>query len=363
MDEITTRYELDGSYAAPLLLNGEEAHPMLQERQAHFANMFEALAHEELDGRIGEEGANFVAEKIRHRMSQREGQNSSSYVSRRRKHFPKLFIPGHSPLDVFQAVRNAEYGKSSPLQAHLARISLAMATIESGQLTTVGTARKQFLHQLHDGVEELAGHEVDFGIKSIYRTTYLGTDANINNGKKPKLLRVEYKSKFATLEDDSILKGRSTAILDVSNPTEFDPELIHHFQEIYEKKRTLADVPEFAQVVHNVVTGVIDPRFVVAENKTIYEVNYEEITKQAEYILRRTKRRELQRRLFSFATTRPTIDKSHAVGDPRHTARTLHPEAAHTHPSILLERLKAEMAKHARKSGDTKRNTTPDQEN
>jgi hypothetical protein len=317
-----TRYDFDGSHAAPMLLSGDGADPLLVARQEELAEKFERLAHEELDDLVGIATAQFVADSIRRRMSQREGQNSHSYISRRHKLFPNLLLPGYSPVAVWEASKAAKLGTSTPLQSHLAIRAQAMSTGEISNLTTIGAARLHLRQPMREGIEELAGHSIDFGRGSLYRMAFLGTDTHIGTKERPRVLRVGYKSRYGVVDDEAELKGRTTAIIDVRDHRQYDPDLIRYFQELHEAGHPLVETPEFTDIVYSLVDETIEPQKVLAENETTYEVNRKEIERASNRQQRITARRRFfaDRRRTS-KNTYPAGDyRRYPVGDPRRRA-------------------------------------------
>lgn len=322
MENIDTRYDFDGSHAAPMFLTGEGVNSLLVARQGELAQEFEALAHEQLDDTLGYELAEYVATSIKNRMAHREGLNSHSYISRQHKYVPNIFIPGYSPFKVIGADMAARNGTGTPLQCHLARRSLGMATVEIANLTTIGEARTNLLEPMQEGIQELAGEDVDFGIDSAYRFSFLGTNVHLRSGEKASLMRVGYKSKYKDFKNGTILKGRNTANIDVRDASTYDPELIRLFQELHKQRQPLTDIPEFTRIVRNLITGNLDPKTAVARNYTTYEVDQKAIDRLAA----KQKRREdaSSRRSKATLTQVPVDDIPFPVGDPRRRAQEMY---------------------------------------
>ncbi len=315
--EHETRYDFDGSHATPMLLSGDHANAELVAKQNELGKKFEALAHEELDDYAGSEVATFVAVAIRRRMSQREGQNSQSYTSRINR-LPNLFLPGHSPVTVFKSVASAKIGAGMPTQMHIARKAHRMGSSEDANLTEIGTARQHLREPMYEAVQKLAGHAIDFGEATMYRTAFLGTDHNDENTVAPRVLRVGAKHGLSTLEDGAQLKSRNTFIIDVRDPRQFDPDLIRHFDKVHAAGGYVPDIPEFKKIVRDVTSGDIDPRLVLAANRTIYEVHPPTI-ERIKASLQAKQERRYGRKHSAFE--RPTNDiERYPIGDPRRSA-------------------------------------------
>lgn len=322
MSESRSEHILDGSHAAPMLLAGERADPILKAEQAELGDMFELLAHTELDAVIGEEGAGYVAGAIRHRMSVREGQNSLSFLYRHPKFIINPIIAGHSPLKVVEAVSLARRGRSNALQSHLARRAQFMATVEISQLTVVGQARRELIEPMRDELREFAGQDIDFSEESAYRMEFLGANRHPRDRQPASLIRIGYKNHYSTIHEGSILrphnselKGRNTAIIDVADKREFDRDIIRHFQEVHGIGESLSSDPEFMKLVGNLIRQEIDTRFISAENYTNYEVDKHALEKQKLRHKLREEHDDLMRKAMP-----PLFPQDHTrfpVGDPR----------------------------------------------
>lgn len=304
-----------------MLLVGRDADPLLVAKQEHLGEQFEALAHSELDPLVGYEIASFVAQSIRQRMSQREGQNSHSYISRLHPHVPRLLHRGHSPIAVFEATRAAKIGRSTPLQSHLARRAYGMGSIEIANLTTIGTARHELRPAMREGIHELAGHDVDFGLDSVYKMSYLGADTSHESRQRPKVLRIGYKSLFSVLDSPSELKGRTTAVIDVRDRSVYASDLLEYIQELDALDIPLGEIPEFVQIVRTLIDQTIPKSEILAMNETIYEVEESLVEKiQKRQHTKSDQAFGRKRNLEALYGSSVAHDAQYPVGDPRRVA-------------------------------------------
>lgn len=317
--------EFDGSHAAPMLLSGDAADPDLVARQETLAKDFEALAQIELEALVGLESARFVGNCIKRRMAQREGLNSDSYKRRLYKHIPHLFIPGYSPFEVARARKLAMPGQSTPLQNHLARRANGMGTVENANLTTIGSARRYLREPMRDGIQELAGHDIDFGHTSAYRMKYLSSEIGEGGKGTPRIMRLSFKRRLSLLDDDAILKSRTTAMLNMSDRHAFDGDFVDLFREYYNEPNELSSLPEFKTIVENLIEGSIDPKLILAENETTYEVDERTIARIKETQEKKQMRKHFLRSLYVSKTDGNSEGADRfPVGDPRRQAIELY---------------------------------------
>lgn len=320
-NKVFTEADFDGYSAAPLLIIGEDAIDDLRDGQDRLAYNFERASEQLLTPYAKESVVKFVSRSIASRMHQREGLNGSSYHLRK-NYTPDLHhgFKGATPDEVELAVENAKFGMGSVLQNELARRALGMESVEYANLTVVGEFRREMEPKMWEEVSELVGHDASPSQDDVYRTYHIGFDRDITTSKHIGALRFGIKRRIGELDDGTIVKSRTTAIINTRpyidgknglNP-ELTPELIDAFREVevhnksieeqedidridwarenvrrveaglprlefvkpeYETK-SIVELPGFKSLVARLINTKLEPGVVLARNETIYGVNH-----------------------------------------------------------------------------------------
>jgi len=261
---VYTEEDFDGFSAAPLLIVGQEARKILIASQDALAYNFEELAHAELDDFIKPSVVNFVARSVISRMHQREGLNAVSYNQRLNKGFPDT--------SVAEACEKAKYGRATPIENEIARHALGMKSVEYANLTIIGDARKNLEPKMWDQVGELFDVDATPQPDQMYGLQVLGFDRDIRTSSHIGAMRIGMKRYIGETEYGAIGKARTTAIVNLSPSTGFDPSLVELFRETAIDGNNIADLPEFQSAVKWLVKTELPSGLVLARNETVYGV-------------------------------------------------------------------------------------------
>lgn len=314
---IFTEADFDGYSAAPLLIIGEDAIDDLRDSQDRLAYNFERASEQLLTPFAKESVVRFVSRSIASRMHQREGLNGSSYHLRK-NYTPDVYhgFKGATAEEVELAVERAKFGMGSVLQNELARRALGMESVEYANLTVVGEFRREMEPQMWEEVSELVGHDASPREDDVYRTYHIGYDRDITVSKHIGALRFGVKRRIGELDDGTVVKSRTTAIINtrpsIAEKIGLTPELIEAFREVevhnksveeqedidridwarenvrrveeglprlefikpeYETK-SIVELPAFKDLVAQLINTKLEPGVALARNETVYGVNH-----------------------------------------------------------------------------------------
>lgn len=264
----------DGYNAAPLLLSGEEANQTFIARQDAIADAFERAVHGELVDVAKEGVRNFVATSIRERMHQREALNSASYSHRL---FPAPYtdmIADISADEVDNICKIVKFGLGTPCQNELARRAFGMSSVEIANLTVIGDFRRELEVPMWEDVSELVGKDATPQPEQMYRLKLLGFDRpDIMKQRHIGALRVEMKRRIGSIGDDTMVKARTTAIINTSPSSGFDQSLIERFKQVGGKPELISELPEFKRAMAWLISSELSYGIVLSRNETVYAEN------------------------------------------------------------------------------------------
>lgn len=272
--ETYSEADFDGYHAAPLLLSGGEADVTLVARQDAIADAFERAVHGELAD-VAKEGVRaFVATSIRERMHQREALNSASYSHRL---FPAPYtdmITDMTALEVDDVCETVKLGLGTPCQNELARRALGMSSVEIANLTVIGDFRRDLEAPMWEDVSELVGKDATPQPDQMYRLKLLGFDRpDIMRQRHIGAMRVEMKRRIGSIGDDTMVKARTTAIINTSPSSGFDQSLIERFKQVGGKPELISELPEFKRAMAWLISSELSYGIVLSRNETVYAEN------------------------------------------------------------------------------------------
>lgn len=280
----------DGHSAAPLLLIGEEQDEKVKSKQDKLIVSMGDLGRSEISRYASSRVVDFSVSSIVARIHQREALNANSYIRRAyRSRLNYNELPGMTKAEIDEACEKARYGEGTAIENEIARVALGMRSVEYGNLTIIGEKRKQLESSLWDEVGSLVGKNATPDPDEVYRMRILGFDRdirlpqNVNYGA----MRIGLKRIIGTTPHGAIVKGRTTAIINMSTETGIDRSLRDLFRETAiqaaqrdeltnkpkdeaEALMVVARLPEFQRCVHWLMTTKISEGIVLARNETVY---------------------------------------------------------------------------------------------
>lgn len=265
--------DFDGYSAAPLLIVGGHGRKQLIRNQDALARQFAEITKYEIGDVVKPEIVAFVAESIMKRMQQREGLNGSEYMKRLHKHRKFSAVPEASPFEVWKATHNALYGHGSVRQNNMARRAFGMASIEYTNLTIVGEFRKDLENPMWDEVGELLGVDATPRYEQMTNFQVLDFDRDITKGNHVGAMRIGMKRELGTLDDGTVLKARTTAIINTRPSAHIEQADVAAIRDAALEKVDMAEVPEFRQVVRWLVDEQLPSGVSLARNETVYGFN------------------------------------------------------------------------------------------
>lgn len=275
-----TEDDFDGSHAAPLLIIGGRAKKRLVTNQDRMAETFTVAARYELDGYADPAVLDYIGETIRNRMAQREGLNGNEYLRRLNK-FPKAGeVPDAYFTEVYWACHQALYGKGSARQNDMARRAFGMASVEYKNLTIVGDFRREFEAPMWEEVSELVGSDATPHFDNMVDLRVLSFERDMSQDdymdpRNVRAMHIGMKRNLGTLDDGTLVKARTAAIINAVDTPGFDRIDIETIHEAFVSKADMANVPEFQRVVRYLMEEQLEPGVALARNETVYGFNEE----------------------------------------------------------------------------------------
>lgn len=269
-----------GYSAAPLLLTGEGSEPFVQ-RQDKFHEDICNLIDSEL-GRLGtsRKVTDWVKSSVMSRMFEREGLNSAKFNYRLYDTPNYSRAPGFDRHQINKACEAALCGFGSLEQNRIAQLALGMESAEYANLTIVGDSRKDSEANMWQEASQLVGHDVLEFSGGNYRARLLDYDRNPLEAQHLGAIRFILKRTLATGgEFDTVMKARTSVILDTSPHSGFDEALV---QQIIATERhnasaknpseikDIMQISDLRSVVDRLVAENFDSPLVLARNETIY---------------------------------------------------------------------------------------------
>ncbi len=264
----------DGYQPAPLLIVGGGARRRLVHKQDALAENFDGAVHEQLSPIVKPHIVDFVAHAIRTRMQQREGFNSFSYLRRLNKGQPDFSqMPELSKRAILRACHSARGGHGTVEQKHIARSTFEMGSIELANLTVINEFRRELEPLMWDEVSELVGRDATPAYDAMYKLKILGFDRDIQKSQHIGAMRIGMKRVIGELDDGSVIKARTSAIINMSPSSGFDQSLVKLFRETEGDTEVLENLDEFKAAVSWLVQSELNSGIVLARNETVYENN------------------------------------------------------------------------------------------
>ncbi len=223
--------------------------------------------------------AMFVARSTLSRMQEREGLNTISYMQRKHQNPQPQNVPEFDAAFTREAARAARFGTGTPLQNDIARRAFGMPSIELANLTMFNQFRAELEPQMWDEISALTGKDATPNSKDVYRTTLIGFDRPIVANQHVGAMRIGLKRHLGTLDDGAEVKARTTAIINTSPSSGFNPELLDRFRDLsdtqhpYDSREsldTMAQLPEFQRAVAWLIDAKPHTGLVLARNETVY---------------------------------------------------------------------------------------------
>lgn len=275
--------DFDGYSAAPLLIVGGRSQKKLIASQDRLARQFTEATRYELDDVVKPDIIDFVAQSISRRMQQREGLNGSEYIKRLHKFRSFKAVPEASALEVYKASRNALYGRGTVRQNDMARRAFGMASAEYANLTIIGDFRKNLEEPMWDEVGELLDIDATPRFEQMTNFQVLAFDRDITCENHVGAMRIGMKRELGTLSDGTVMKARTTAIINTRPSSYIDQDNVAAIRSATIEKTNMADVPEFLNVVRWLIDEVLPSGVSLARNETVYGFNqstFDEIAAQ-----------------------------------------------------------------------------------
>lgn len=277
-DEASSAYayseaDFDGYSAAPLLIVGGNARPELIEAQDRLADNFVNAVHGELDSLVKPGVVSFVAHSITSRMQQREGLNGVSYTGRAYAKPNYTQARPHSVDAIDEACEAICTGSGTVLQNEIARRALGMQTAEYANLTVIGEFRKHLESSMWDDVSELVGEDATPHYTQMYGIKFISFDRDINNSAHIGAMRIGMKRIIGRTSFGATVKGRTTAIINMSPSTGVGTELIDEFVSTHRERKPIDELPSFQNAVRWLVETNLPEGLVLARNETVYGVD------------------------------------------------------------------------------------------
>lgn len=270
-----TEGDFDGYHAAPLLIVGPDADPELVERQDELAWRMVDAAYGEVAAVAKPSVAMFAARSTIGRMHQREGMNGISYMHRRFETPRVDQVPDVDPAFVLEACTRALRGQGTPIQNDIARRADGRDTAEIANLTIFNTFRKNLEPHMWQAVSELVGHDATPRSDQMYGLRILGMDRMLAQSQHLGAVRIGMKRHIAELDDGTLVKARTTAIINVSPSSGFDQDIIERFRSVAGEKNAferMSVMPEFQRAIGWLIDTPLSEALVLARNETVYEV-------------------------------------------------------------------------------------------
>lgn len=282
-----TKADFDGSNAAPLLLLEKDKYPELDIRQKELAHKLIDAAEFELARYVKPPLVVFVGYSILTRMQQREGQNAIEYMRRLHQDGPEYELaPFASREGVDEACEKALFGLGTARQNDIARRVLAMASGEYKNLTIIGEYRKDDEPPMLQEVSELTGVDATPHFDQMGNFKILGFDRDSRKADAIGAIRIGMKRDIGTLDDETVVKNRTTAIIAPRRRTEFTQREALEIRDGFYNGVKPELIPAFLRVAQWLVDGSPGPGVVLARNETTYGFNaktLEEIEARARY--------------------------------------------------------------------------------
>jgi hypothetical protein len=264
--------DFDGYRAAPLLIVGMDARQDLIEAQDRLAENFREAAYYELYPYAKASVIEFVSRSIVTRMQQREGLNGTSYLHRKHA-VPYATIDGFSAEAIREAAERAQVGAGTVRQNELARVAFGMDSIEYANATFINGFRKEIEPAMWRDVSDLVGADASPRPDQMYSVQVLGFDRDIRTQRHIGAMRIGMKRKIGTLDDGTIVKGRTAAIINMSPSTGVNPGLVEEFQEAARHNVPVESLESFEKAVAWLVSSSLPDGLVLARNETVYGVS------------------------------------------------------------------------------------------
>lgn len=293
-----TTSDLDGYNAAPVLLVGEDADSELVERQRLLAERFANAAHGEFDGIYRDKTVNFIIHSIHNRMHSREGLNASAYMSRLYRQPVYEFAPEFSREIIDEACAAVKNATATVMQNEIARKVWGMSSVEYTNLTLVNDFRGELEEPMWDEVSELTGHDVrptHLDDYQIEKARILGFDRLLEGAQHIGALRIGLKRTVGELEDGTLVKVRTSAVVNTNHNSHVDRAFINDILETANQKVTITGrdgeffaeetinsdaaldrinkLPGFKPFVQRLIEEQFRPDEVLARNETVYGTN------------------------------------------------------------------------------------------
>lgn len=270
--------DFDGYRAAPLLIIGGHAKPELIANQDRLMHQFGEVTEQELIGFVKPDVVSFVSDAITTRMQQREGLNGTEYLRRLHK-IPHLFcVPDAGPLEVYEACRNALYGRGSVLQNDMARRAFGMASAEYANLTIVGEFRRNLEVPMWADISELIDEDATPKYEQMKNLQVIGFEQSLASRSHAtpqhiRAMRIGMKRDIGVLDDGTVLKGRTTAIINTRPSSGFNQDDVVEIYEAHQEKADMRTIEALCRVARRLVDEVIEPGVVLGRNETVYGFN------------------------------------------------------------------------------------------
>jgi hypothetical protein len=284
--------DFDNHNSAPLLLIGEESIPKLVEKQNQLHQDFKSLTLSELADYTKPATQEYVWRSIDSRMHQREGYNALSYIHRNNEYIAFDQVPSYPEEYVIDAVDNSMFGRGTMIQKEIARQAMGMDSAEYGNLTIIGEKRKALEQSLWEDAGELVGHTTTPLPEQIYGLQMLGFDRDIRKSAHVSAMRIGLKRLLGVTEFGTVVKARTTAIVNISPSAGIDPNIVDLFRETVTKNtapengnklddvdsytelntayQRISELPEFTNAVKWLVQTELPKKLVLARNETVY---------------------------------------------------------------------------------------------
>jgi len=268
--------DFDGYQAAPLLIAGGRAPKSVVQRQERLSQQLVEVARYELEPYAKDPVVEFVTRSIATRMQQREGANWSQFNVRLNT-APRWFnVPNANPVEVAIAAYKALFGNGTVRENDIARRGFGMASAEYANLTIVGEFRKELEVPMWDEIGALTGKDATPHYDQMRGLQIIGFDRDIKQSKHIGAMRISMKRTIGELDDGTLVKGRTTAILNTRPSVEgIEQSDINTIREAYIDKVPMNEVPEFQRIVRWMIDDSLNPGVVLARNETTYGFNEE----------------------------------------------------------------------------------------
>lgn len=282
-----SKADFDDYRATPLLITGADADDELIANQDRYASQFANIAQFELARYVDTPVIQYVGDAITSRMHQREGLNGSEYY--RRLHRTPDVSVATDPEEVERACYDVLHGRGTVLQNDLARRAFGMASTEYANLTIVGEFRHELETPMWHDVSELLGTDATPHFNQMTNLQVLGFERNMQakrpaDSKNARAMRIGMKRVLGSLDDGTVLKSRTTAIINTNPAYGLDPA---DFKEIHDSviripdgkdkpeffPTDMAKIPAFRKVLRWLIEAEMKPGAVLARNETVYGYN------------------------------------------------------------------------------------------